>query len=162
MGDLINAIAQALAAILEKIGIIGRARRRAGIEEDLKLLRDLEAFPAFGPGTFSHTALSNKIILEVAMLAGVDLRTTRRDIPWSSVVFAALLSAGFGYWTAVLNESGFRWYSSFPGIFAGLMFISILGMLGRKVESAPTAAEDKDTVNAQTTPGATRDDAAAP
>jgi hypothetical protein len=143
MEGLINAIAQALAAVLEGIGVAGRSRRRAGIQADLDLLKELEGFPDLAAATVAYTALQNRIIVDVMMLAGVDLRTSRRDIPWSSVVFTVLLAAGFGYWTAVLSESGFRWYSLFPGVFAGLMFVSILGMLGRKVEASPGDGPDE-------------------
>jgi hypothetical protein len=149
MESLINAIAQALAAVLEGIGVVGRSRRRAGIRADLDLLKELEGFPDLAPGTFAYTTLQNRIIVDVMRLAGVDLRTSRRDIPWLSVVFAVLLAAGFGYWTAVLNESGFRWYSLFPGVFAGLMFISILGMLGRKVGASPGDGSDGAAVGEQ-------------
>jgi hypothetical protein len=142
MEGLIDAIAQALAAVLERIGVVGRSRRRAGIRADLDLLKELEGFPDLAVGTVAYTALQKRIIVDVMMLAGVDLRTSRRDIPWTSVVFAVLLVAGFGYWAAVLNESGFRWYSLFPGVFAGLMFVSILGMLGRKVEASPGDSSD--------------------
>jgi hypothetical protein len=107
------------------------------IHADLALLKELEAFPELGTGTFAHTALVGKIIRETAALSDVELRSIRRDIPWMSIFLAAMISAGTGYWTYVLNESAFRWYSVVPGTFAALMFISILGMLGRKVEMSP-------------------------
>jgi hypothetical protein len=137
MEGLITAIAQALTSILEKIGVVGRSRRRMQILADLALLKELEGFAELGSGTFAHAVLVNKIIRETAALSDVDLRTTRPDIPWMSILLAVMMMGGTGYWTYVLDESSLRWYSVFPGIFATMMFISILGMIVRKKEETP-------------------------
>ena len=105
MEGLIQAIANALAAILEKIGVLGRSRRRIGIRADLELLHELERFPDFERSTFAHKSLVNRIDREVAALAGVDLRTKKPDIPWAAIAFAVIVASGFGYWTYVGRSS---------------------------------------------------------
>ena len=144
MDSLMKAIGSALAALLETVGITGRARRRASVAADLHLLRELEAFASFSIGTFAHSVLSAHIERDIAALAGVDLRSSRRDIPWSSVVFAGLAMLGFGYWTYAINRGGFRWYSIPTGLLATLMLLSILGMLTKKVEVAPDTPTPQD------------------
>jgi hypothetical protein len=126
------------------LGFVGRPRRRAGIREDLQLLRELETFPDyFGQGTPSHRVLVDHIELEVAKLSGA-VRPIRRKIPWGPIVVYALVGAPLGYLTFRLNENGFRWYSLFPGVVAGLMALAIFGSLlpeqtapGEEPESAP-------------------------
>ena len=135
--SLITAIAQALSSILEKFGVVGRSRRRLAIRADLELLKELESFPGLAPGTFAYDALQKRIEHEVARLSGVDLRTSRRQIPWSSVVFAAILAGGLGYIAVRLGMDGHRWYALIPGIPALVLVLSILGMLTMKAEHEP-------------------------
>jgi hypothetical protein len=125
---LLSAAADFLAAVLRAVGYVGRPRRRAGIREDLELLTELEKFPDFGPGSFAHRILSDHIRTEVARLAGHELGSARRKIPWASVVLAAVIGAPLGFFTYRLDENGFRWYSIFPGAGALLMLVAIFGM----------------------------------
>ncbi|MFL5818262.1 MAG: hypothetical protein ACJ76L_11770 [Conexibacter sp.] len=139
METLVRAASDFLAAILARVGVVGRPRRRAAIRQDLELLRDLEATPELGRDTWAHQVLIGHIALEVAKYSGVEL--PRRRIPWGSVIFAALIGGPLGYLTYSINDDGFRWYSLFPGLIAGLMAIAILGMIFASDEEAPEAVE---------------------
>lgn len=130
MESLLKAVSEFVAAVLGLVGFVGRGHRRTGIREDIELLRELQMFPDdFGRGTFAYSVLTARVALDVAKLAGVDLPSTRRKMPWSGIITAALIGGPLGYLTYALDESGFRWYSTFPAIVAALMAIAILGML---------------------------------
>jgi hypothetical protein len=66
METLVRAASDFLAAILARVGFVGRPRRRAAIRQDLELLRDLEATPELGRGTWAHEVLVGHIALDVA------------------------------------------------------------------------------------------------
>ncbi|MGH2964385.1 MAG: hypothetical protein ACRDMH_03255 [Solirubrobacterales bacterium] len=125
---LVNAASDFLAAILGKLGFVGRARRRAGIRDDLDLLDRLRDSEAFGSASSAHGYLVGYINLEVAKLAGVELKR-KRKIAWGSVVWAFIIGLPLGYLTYKLNQDGFNWVSLFPGLVSALMFLAILGML---------------------------------
>ena len=76
-----------------------------------------------------------------------------RKIPWSSLIIAAIVGAGLGYLTYVLNEDGFAWYSLFPGFVAFLMGVSIFGMLLPDQEAPSTEAADEDSEDEPPTSG---------
>lgn len=124
---LLKAALDFLAAVLARLGFTGRPRRRAGIRQDLELLHELEKFPHLGPGTWAHQMLSGHIEFEIAKLAGIEF--PRRNIPWGSVVLAAVVGFPLGYVTYVLNKDGFNWWSLIPGIVSGLMLFGLLGLL---------------------------------
>jgi len=126
--SLIKATSDFLAAVLGKVGFVGRPRRRAAIHDDLQLLDQLRDSSDFGPDSPAHHFLLNHITAEVASYSGVDLRR-KRKIPWFSVVLSIVIGGPFGYWTYKLNDDGFAWFSLLPGFVAALMFIAALGML---------------------------------
>src|SRR5437764_4298260 len=101
MAELANAIFEVFATLLRAIGFVGSPRQRAAIREDLALLRELEEFPRdeFGPGTRPHAWLADHINRQIAEFSGIDLRTSRRAIPWSSVVISIMIWAPLGWLT---------------------------------------------------------------
>jgi len=139
MEMLVSAVSDFLAAVLSKLGFVGRTRRRAGIQDDLELLGRLRGAPEFGPDSAAHRFLVDHITLEVAKFAGVELkRTKRRD--WVAVALALCIGLPLGYWTYKLNQDDFRWLSLIPGSVAGLMLVGALGtLLG--VEETPDAVQ---------------------
>jgi len=126
--SLVKAASDFLAAVLGKVGFVGRPRRRAAIHDDLKLLDQLRGSSDFGPDSPAHHFLRNHITAEVAGYSGVELGP-KRKIPWGSVVLSILIGGPFGYWTYKLNDDGFAWFSILPGLIATLMFIAALGMI---------------------------------
>jgi hypothetical protein len=126
MDALVRSIAEFFAAIFGVVGFMGKPRRRAGIRDDLHLLEELAEHEDFGRGSWPHQALMHRVSLDVAKLSGVPLGKRR---PWPSVILAILIGVPLGYWTYVINQNGFQWYSVFPGIVAALMGVSLLGML---------------------------------
>ena len=135
--ELANAIADVLAALLRSIGFVGRPRRRAAIRADLDLLRELGKFPEFAAGSRPHRWLTSHITTEVAELSGVDLRTSRRKIAWSSVVVAACIWAALGWLTYHLVDIGHPWCSVISAIPAGVFFVAMIGLLTEKEELIP-------------------------
>jgi hypothetical protein len=127
MEMLVKSIAEFFGAVLGMLGFVGKPRRRLGIRDDLGLLNELADHPDFGRGSWPHQALMNRVALDVARLAGVPLQQQRA--PLSSFILPVLIGVPLGYWAFKLNQHGFQWYSLFPGVVAGLMAISILGML---------------------------------
>lgn len=136
MEGLINAIADAVAGILRAVGLVGSPRRRSGISDDLRLLRELEDFSQFAEGTFAHTAMVKRIDDEVAKHAGVSLKVPRK-ISWSSVIIWTVLWALLGLGTYLLDRDGFSWYSLLTGIPAATLFIATVGALLPESESPP-------------------------
>jgi hypothetical protein len=137
VADLVNAFADFFAALLRIVGFIGPTRRRGAISDDLDLLRKLEDYEEFGPGSWPHTWLSNHITLQVAEFSGLDLRTSRRNIAWSSVAITIAIWAPLGWLTYHLVDVDHPWYAVLSGAPAGLLFVSTLGMLSEKEEVIP-------------------------
>lgn len=102
MGALVNSISEVLAALFAKFGYVGRPRRRANLRDEIKLLEELRASPAFGPDTDSARFLTNHIANEVAGYAGV---LKKRKIPWGTVGVSAIIGLPFSYWTT-------RWFKT--------------------------------------------------
>lgn len=135
MGDLANAIADFLASLLRMVGIVGKPRKRAGIRDDLVLLRELEAFPdLFGPGTLAHTWLTDHILFQVAEFSGIDLRTVRRKVPWGAVIVSTCIWAPLGWFTYYLVDSGHPFWAIVPALPAGLLALVTVFMFGNKEE----------------------------
>jgi hypothetical protein len=123
---LVNAISEFLAALFARFGYVGRPRRRTNLRDEIKLLEEIRASPAFGPDTDSARFLTNHIANEVARYAGV---LKKRKIPWSSVILAAIIGLPFTYWTYTMVRDGFVWYAVFPGLVAGFFLVGGLGVL---------------------------------
>lgn len=140
METIVNWAADLVAAILAKLGIVGRARRRGSIHEDLKLLTEIGDHATFGRESWPHMALADHVALEIGKYAGVDFKQ-RRKVAWGSVFLALIIGAPFGYLTYKLNESGFTWYSIFPGFVALMMFTAVLGMIFAPEPEAPELDE---------------------
>jgi hypothetical protein len=73
----------------------------------------------------------------VAEFSGLDLRTSRRNIPWSSVVIATLIWAPLAWLTYHLVAIGHPWYSILAAVPAGLFFAATIGMMTQKEELVP-------------------------
>lgn len=143
MDSLIKAASDFLAAVLGKVGFVGRPRRRAAIHDDLQLLDQLRDSADFGPESPAHHFLRNHITAEVADYSGVELKR-KRKIQWSSVVISIVIGAPFGYWTYKLNDDGFSLLSLLPGSIAALMFIAALGMIFGGEEEASADQNDAE------------------
>jgi hypothetical protein len=139
MDTLLNSVMDALAAVFRAIGVVGSARRRIAIRANLELLGELKKFPQFGEGSFAYETLSEHIAVEVARLAGVDLKRTRRRINWGTVIFLTTIWAPLGFLTYWLDRNGFRWISLLPGFFAGSMAFGTLAMFLPEPETPPAA-----------------------
>jgi hypothetical protein len=111
------------------IGIGGRRRRlRAEIRDNLALVEELRKNEIFAQHTPTVGWLAGKVVVDVARLSGEPLGPKKKPIPRGSVIFASVFALGAGWWTYLINRSGFEWYSIFPGTFAAVMLISIIGM----------------------------------
>lgn len=137
MVSLVNAISEFLAAVLSRLGFVGRVRRRAGIQDDLALLDRLRESPDFGDDSPAHSFLAAHITLEVAKFTGVE-RQRKRKVSRAGVIMTLVIGIPPGYWVYWLNQDGFSWASLFPGAIAGLMVIAVLGMFLPDAE-APNA-----------------------
>jgi hypothetical protein len=139
---LIKAASDVLAAILARLGFVGRPRRRAAIHDDLALLREIEAHPDFGRDSWPHNALLNHIAIEIGKFSGVEFKR-RRKIQWGSIALYAIIGAPLGYLTYTLTDDGFVWYAVFPGFVALMMGLATLGMLFAPEPEAPIDAPDE-------------------
>jgi len=101
---------------------------RDHIKGDLALVDEINKNALLRDQTGAAGWLQGKIVLDIARLSGTPLGTRKKPIPWSSVVFASLVTLGFGYWTLELNTSGFNWWSLLTGAVTVLFLISVLGM----------------------------------
>jgi hypothetical protein len=158
MDIFIKAIADLFAAVLGRVGYVGKPRRRADIRDNMKLVTELAGHPDIGRGSWPHQALMNRIALDVGRLAGVSFKT--RKTPWSSVIVALLIGAPLGYWTYALDRDAFQWYSVFPGLVAVLMALTVLGMILSPPEQPQ--AEDESTMNFEPLAGDVNASARAP
>ena len=128
-----------MAAILSTLGFVGRARRRSNIHLDLKLLDELRSTPEFGPESVAALLMTDYVTTEVADSTGA-LEKRKRKINWSSMCVAASMGGAAGYFA--------RWgslptaVSTILYVFAGLMVVSILGLLLPDSE-AGSSAEDE-------------------
>jgi hypothetical protein len=142
MGELANAIADFLAALLRAVGFVGRPRKRAAIHEDLGLLRELETFEEFGKGSPAHAWLTNHILLQVADFSGLDLRTVRRKVPWGAVIVGTCIWAPLGWLVYYLVSRGHPWFAILPAVPAAIMFLTTVFMFANKEELPSEEAED--------------------
>jgi hypothetical protein len=138
MDTFIKTIADLFAAVLGRVGYVGKPRRRADIRDNMKLVTELAEHPDIGRGSWPHQALMNRIALDVGRLAGVSFKT--RKIPWGSVVLALLIGVPCGYWAYVIDRDAWHWYSVFPGLVAVLMALTTLGM----IISPPEQPQEED------------------
>jgi len=147
MDTLVNALSDFIAAVLARFGYVGRARRRAGIKDDLAHLHEFRESPAFGNDSQAHRYLSTHITSEVAKFSGIHQKRKKKR-PWSSVVLALLIGVPLAYLTYSLVRDGFVWYALFPGIVGGLMLFAAIGMTiegeAADDEAEPARAERDD------------------
>lgn len=85
----------------------------------------------------AYIVLREHINAEVAIYASGPNKTA----PWSSILIAFLIGASCAYWTYSIVKDGFAIQAIPPGVVAGLMIISIAGML------SPDRASDDDDVS---------------
>lgn len=125
-----KAILTVVIPLLTMIGFGSRRMRlRNEIRENLTLVDEIEKHEPLREHTPAVIWLQGRIALDVAKISGQNLGTPKAPIQKGSVAFAAVLAFAFGTWTYLLNSDGFIWYSVFPGIVAGLMLLSILGLV---------------------------------
>ena len=72
MESLVKAMSDFLAAVLGRVGFVGRPRRRAAIHDDLQLLDQLRDSSDFGPESPAHHFLRNHIGSEETTTDGDD------------------------------------------------------------------------------------------
>jgi hypothetical protein len=143
----VKAIGDFVAALLGLVGFIGKPRRRAAIGDDLKLLLELEGFEEFRRGTPPHEWLSNHIAIQIAEFSGLDLRTSRRNVAWSSVILATAIWMPLGWLTYHLVAISHPWYATFSAAPAALFALVTVTMLFEKEEVVPDEAEDEAEVS---------------
>lgn len=151
-----------------------RTRLRSEIRENLSLLQELEKDDILREHSPAAFLLRGKITLDAARLAGQPLGTQKNPIPWGSVSFAAIASAGLSYLTYYINRNTFVWYSLIPAVPAFLLAVSTWGMfLNRETppseepESSDNTSEksidseshEQTAEGAQSTPDTTGDSA---
>ncbi|WP_329120240.1 hypothetical protein [Streptomyces sp. NBC_01465] len=130
-----NATTTVIASLGTLIGIVSRPKRRRNhIRENLSLAEELEKNALLRDHTPTIAWINTKIALDVAKLSGQSLETPKKPIPWGSVILSSIAVVGFGYWSYWLNSEEFVWYSTFPGVVAFLMAMSVYGsFLNREI-----------------------------
>jgi hypothetical protein len=123
---LVKAVADLIAALFRPVGVVGAPRRRDGIRDDLRLLKELESVPEFGRESYPHTMLVHRIQDEIERLTGFD-RFGKRVIPWSNIVQWSIFAAALGGGTYLLDRDGFTWYSLLTAIPGALFAIAAWG-----------------------------------
>lgn len=130
VGTITKSLVSAVTILAALVGIEGKQRRlRNHIKENLALVKELDANETLRELTGASSWLQGRIAVDVARLAGHNLGTRKKPIPWASLVVACVLCAALAFWTYWIVREGFVWYSVFPGIASGLFFIAVLGML---------------------------------
>lgn len=130
--DLVQAVSDLFAAVLGRLGHVGRARGRSNIREDLDLLGQLRDSPEFGSDSAASGFLVDHITTEVARYSGVESAPRK---PWGSVVFGLIITAVLAFLAYRLSEDGFDWFSLPAGAGAALFLVVTVEMLA-KDESA--------------------------
>ncbi|HEU5252755.1 MAG TPA: hypothetical protein VFU16_05460 [Solirubrobacterales bacterium] len=128
MKDVIQAISDLFAAILGRLGHVGRARGRANIREDVELLGQLRDSPELGSDSTASAFLVDHITTEVARYSGVEPAPKK---PWGSVVFGLLITAGLAFLAYRLSSDGFDWFSLPAGAGAALFFVVTVEMFSK-------------------------------
>jgi hypothetical protein len=123
MDALVNAVSELFAAVLGRLGHVGRARGRANIRQDLDLLGQLRESPEFGSASPASRFLANHITAEVARYSGV---VPRQKKPWGSIWLALFMGIPLAYLAFSLNEDGFDWFSLLPAIGAFVLFLAAI------------------------------------
>ena len=139
MAELVKSATEFMAAILSTLGFVGRARRRSNIHLDLKLLDELRATPEFGSESVAATLLIEHVTTEVAKLTGALVKR-KRKINWASMFVAAAMGVPAGYfakWGSLPTAASIVLY-----VFAGLMAVSVLGMLLPEAEADSSGSDD--------------------
>jgi hypothetical protein len=125
MEALVSAVSDLFAAILGRLGHVGRARGRANIREDLVLLAELQKISTFGPESEASKNLENHIKTEVARYSGADPPKKR---PWGSIALAVFIGAPL----AAFGFSLGLWWALLPWAGAALMLVVIIQMLANE------------------------------
>ncbi|WP_280696476.1 hypothetical protein [Kitasatospora sp. GP82] len=145
-----ESVAKAVTAVVTPVvalaGVASRRKRlRNEIRENLALAEELQKNTILNEHTPVAVWLYGRIALDVAKLTGQPLGVPKKPIPKGSVVAAAVISAGFGWWVYLIDRGGFVWYSVFPGSVSVLMLISILGMTtNREIPDASQGSGQQD------------------
>ena len=136
MKDIVQAISDLFAAILGRLGHVGRVRGRANIREDLDLLRQLRDSPEFGSDSAASGFLVDHITTEVARYSGVESAPKK---PLGSVVFGLLITAALAFLAYSLSADGFDWFSLPAGAGAALFFVVTVEMFSKDDSTAEDA-----------------------
>lgn len=147
--ETLIAIATPLLALIS----VGARRRhlRTEVRDNLALIEEIKKDQVISQYSPAIGMLSGKVVLDVAKLAGQSLGGRKKPIPWGSAIVASLLTLGFAYLTYAINRDGFEWYSVFPGSFAFLLFISVLGMTtNRQILATPNLPEGAVPIRSET------------
>lgn len=131
VSSTVNGLVQLLPFLLRRSGI------RHNVLENLELLKMPRAEADFGDGSLAVQALVKSIEFDVCLMSGVDLRQFRRQVSWGAVVLAAILCGGASYLSDFFGQWVDWWYAAIPGVFALLMFVTLLGLLNNRVENPP-------------------------
>lgn len=135
MKDVVQAISDLFAAILGRLGHVGRVRGRANIREDLDLLGQLRDSPEFGSDSAASGFLVDHITTEVARYSGVESAPKK---PLGSVLLGLLITASLAFLAYSLSADGFDWFSLLAGVGAALFFVVTVEMFSKD----DSAAED--------------------
>lgn len=135
MDTLVKALSDFFAAILSKVGFIGRSRRRESIKEDLTLLDRLRESPDYGAASKAHRYLFDHITTEVAHYSGVRLKPGKK---WNSICVAAVIGFPCAYITYATVQDGFAWQGVPTGVVAFVMIVGGLGLLFEGEEERAT------------------------
>ncbi|HEX4483316.1 MAG TPA: hypothetical protein VH081_05970 [Solirubrobacteraceae bacterium] len=123
MDGLVNAVSELIASVLRRIGVVGLTRRRNAITSDLELLDRLREAPDFGAASQSHQDMKTHVEAEIRAYTGARKEWRKRE--WFTIIFAALLGAGFGYAAYRANAVGW-WLAFLAWIPAGLFGFTAL------------------------------------
>jgi len=72
------------------------------------------------------------IYQQVGEFVGLDFSTEKRKAPMSSIIGATVVWVFLAWLSYHLINKGYGWWTTFPIVFASLLFISTFGMLTEK------------------------------
>jgi hypothetical protein len=139
-----SAVGGFIAAILGRIGYVGRPRRRSEIRHDLQLLDEVAESQHLGRESRGYATLKDRIEKDVMCLAGVKVEGDKTR-PVGSIVFGLIFGIPAAYWTYWLVRDGFEWLALLPGTVAGFLLIATLSMLVLGVQAETASKPDEKT-----------------
>lgn len=136
MDRFVGAIGDFIAAILGRLGYVGRPRRRSEIRDDMKLLDEVARSKHLGEQSRGYPALKEWIEDDIRRLAGVKIEGDKYR-PWGSIAFGLIFGLPLAFLTYTLVRDGFNWLALLPGLVAAFLLLATLSMLLLGLDTEP-------------------------